>query len=94
MVLSLCTNGKYRGEKIICLFLTNCQSRDWLRRRTVEISFCTFLKMKKRHKSKAAQLAAERDVELYVRLLVLFIVNEILHLILVLFVENSTIKSL
>jgi len=28
--------------------------------------------MKKRHKSKAAQEAAERDVELYVRLLVLF----------------------
>jgi hypothetical protein len=28
--------------------------------------------MKKRHKSKAAQAAAERDVELYVRLLVLF----------------------
>ena len=28
--------------------------------------------MKRRHKSKAAQAAAERDVELYVRLLVLF----------------------
>lgn len=34
--------------------------------------------MKKRHKSKAAQMAAERDIELYIRLLV-FSIKSILN---------------